>query len=177
MLRYRGPRRSFPYISAADVLEERPFEAIKDKIVFVGATATGSHDTAPTPLDMSFVGVEVQATVADNLLQLDFIYRPVSARKFESLAVSGLGGVVILLVGIVGLSAGAVVGLVGLVALWVGSVWLLSTSGVFLSPLYSTVGVALAFMSMALAKLGVERRRAETAMRKVESAVLDGGSR
>ena len=130
-----------------------------------------------TPLDTSLVGVEVQATVADNLLQRDFVHRPVSSRTLESLAVLGVGVAVTLLVATVGLWAGAVAGLTGLAALWIGAVWLLSTSGVFLSPLYSTAGVVLAFVSMTVAKVSVERRRAETAIQKIERALLDGWRR
>jgi serine/threonine protein kinase len=176
MLRYRGRKRTFPYVSAADVMGGRAVgDAIKGKIVFVGATAVGAPAVVATPLDPSFVGVEVQATIADNLLQLDSVYRPVDARTLEALAALGLGLSVTLLLATVGVSAAALAGLVGAAVLWISSVWLLSTSGAFLSPLYATVGVVLAFVSMTLAKVGLERRRAEMAIRKVENAVLHGG--
>ena len=51
-------------------------ELFKDKIVLVGTTALGTREVVSTPLDTLFAGVEVQATVADNLLQQDFIRRP-----------------------------------------------------------------------------------------------------
>ena len=78
LLRYRGKKRTFPYVSAADVLERpaRPPDTFKDKIVFVGTTALGTREVVATPLDTLFAGVEVQATVADNLLQQDFVRRP-----------------------------------------------------------------------------------------------------
>ena len=44
--------------------------------MFVGTTALGTREVVSTPLDTLFTGVEVQATVADNLLQQDFIRRP-----------------------------------------------------------------------------------------------------
>ena len=44
--------------------------------MFVGTTALGTREVVATPLDTLFAGVEVQATVADNLLQQDFIRRP-----------------------------------------------------------------------------------------------------
>ena len=53
-----------------------PAAALRDKIVFVGTTALGTREVVATPLDTLFAGVEVQATVADNLLQQDFIHRP-----------------------------------------------------------------------------------------------------
>ena len=45
--------------------------------MFVGTTALGTREVVATPLDTLFAGVEVQATVADNLLQQRL---PVAAR-------------------------------------------------------------------------------------------------
>ena len=73
VLRYRGEKQTFPYLSAADVLSGGvPAGTLQDKIVFVGTTALGTREVVATPLDTLFAGVEVQATVADNLLA-DFI--------------------------------------------------------------------------------------------------------
>ena len=174
LLRYRGPRRTFRYISAADVMAgQAPVTSIRDRIVFVGTTALGNRQAVATPLDTSFVGVEVQATVTDNLLQQDFVYRPVKGAMFESLAVLGLGMTVTMLAITLGLSAAAFAALVALAAMWTGAVWLLSTNGMFLSPFYPTAGVILAFIFVTLGKVGIERRRAELAIRKVESTVLN----
>ena len=86
LLRYRGEKRTFPYLSAADVINGQVSPgALVDKIVFVGTTALGTREVVATPLDTLFVGVEVQATMADNLLQQDFIVRPASAPIRESL--------------------------------------------------------------------------------------------
>lgn len=172
LIRYRGRKRTFPYLSAADIMAGQiPAAGLDGKIVFVGTTALGTREVVATPLDTLFVGVEVQATVADNLLQQDFVHRPVSGSSLEALAVIGLGLVVTLPVAWSGLVSGALAAVTGLAALWVGAVWLLSTSGVFLSPLYSTMGVSLAFGSMTVAKFTVERRRAETAIQRVDTAV------
>ena len=80
LLRYRGVKRTFPYVSAVDVLNRQVDpETFKDKIVFVGTSALGTREVVSTPLDTLFTGVEVQATVADNLLQRDFLHRPANA--------------------------------------------------------------------------------------------------
>ncbi len=41
---------------------------IKDKIVLVGSTATGAYDHYPTPYIHTYPGVEIQATIVENLL-------------------------------------------------------------------------------------------------------------
>ena len=61
-----------------------------DKIVFLGTTALGTREVVATPLDTLFAGVEVQATVADNLLQGDFAGRPVHAAAIETEVVIAL---------------------------------------------------------------------------------------
>jgi adenylate cyclase len=109
LLRYRGAKRTFPYISAADVLSgQTPPDTLKDKIVFVGTTALGTREVVATPIDTLFAGVEVQATVADNLLQQDFIHRPEYGVTVETQMVLGLGIIAALLVGRLGLLWGGV---------------------------------------------------------------------
>ena len=99
LLRYRGKKHTFPYFSAADVLTGQvPTEKLRDKIVFVGTNALGTREVVATPLDTLFAGVEVQATVADNLLQGDFVRRPELGNATESYAAVIAGVAVALLV-------------------------------------------------------------------------------
>jgi adenylate cyclase len=74
--------------------------------VFVGTTALGTREVVATPLDTLFVGVEVQATVADNLLQQDFISRSQVGTVLEGLVVLVLGVAVTWLVASTGTPAG-----------------------------------------------------------------------
>ena len=122
LLRYRGPKRTFPYVSAADVLSGngRRRNASQDKIVLVGTTALGTREVVSTPLDTLFAGVEVQATVADNLLQHDFIRRPELRGRLETQLVVGLGLVSALVVRRFGLAWGAAVVASCLAVVWFG---------------------------------------------------------
>ena len=158
LLRYRGAKRTFPYVSAADVLSGvADASAFKDKLVFVGTTALGTREVVSTPLDTQFAGVEVQATVADNLLQKDFIRRPEYGVTLETQIVLALGLAVALLVGRLGIAWGALFAAVCLVAVWAGAFALISTRGIFVSPLFPTLGLTSGFAAMAR---GMVRRRA-----------------
>lgn len=171
LLRYRGKKRSFPYVSAADVLSGQvPTGTFRDKLVFVGTTALGTREVVATPLDTLFAGVEVQATVADNLIEQDFIRRHEIGPTLESSAVLALGIVVALLLARTRVLWAALGGAAGLTALWCGAAWLLSTNGVFVSPLSPTVGVVSALASMTLAKSIIEGRRAESASQEKTTA-------
>jgi HD-GYP domain-containing protein (c-di-GMP phosphodiesterase class II) len=171
LLRYRGKKRTFPYFSAADVLTDQlPVGALRGKIVFVGTTALGTREVVATPLDTLFAGVEVQATVADNLLEQDFIRRSALGTILESLVVLVLGIAMAVLVAGMGITAGLIGAAASVAALWWGTVWLLSTRGVFISPLSPTIGVLAALAVMTLAKFSVERGRADRAGREKTTA-------
>jgi adenylate cyclase len=164
LLRYRGPKRTFPYVSAVDVLRgQLPPDTFKDKIVLVGTTALGTREVVSTPLDTLFAGVEVQATVTDNLLQGDFIRRPEYAVALETQIVIGLGLFAALLVRRFGLAAGAAAVVASLALMWFGPVVLMSRSGVFLSPLFPTMGLTIALAAMTVARFTSERQRADQA--------------
>ena len=171
LVRYRGKKQTFPYISAADVMSGRvPEGALRDKIVFVGTTALGTREVVATPLDTLFVGVEVQATVADNLLQQDFISRSQFGTALEGMFVLVVGAAVTALVARTRTLWGVLGSGLGIAAAWYVAAWLLSTRGVFVSPVMPTIGVIAALVVISLAKYAVERGRAETAGRERTNA-------
>jgi len=66
---YRGPGRSFPYISLADVWFDRvPVEKLKGKIALIGATAQGLFDLRSTPVAKVYPGVEMHANLVAGML-------------------------------------------------------------------------------------------------------------
>jgi HD-GYP domain-containing protein (c-di-GMP phosphodiesterase class II) len=171
LVRYRGTKQTFPYVSAADVMSGRvPAGTLQDKIVFVGTTALGTREVVATPLDTLFVGVEVQATVADNLLQQDFISRSQFGTVLEGLVVLVLGVAVTWLVASTGTLSGVLGSGLSIAALWYFAGWVLSAAGVFVSPLLPTLGVVGALATMTLVKFTVERGRADTAGRERTNA-------
>lgn len=171
LLRYRGTRQTFPYISAADVMTGRVADGmLRDKIVFFGTTALGTREVVSTPLDTLFVGVEVQATVADNLLQQDFIRKSQLGTVLESVVVIAAGVLVGSVVATTATSAGVLTAIAGIAALWYVSGWMLSSAGLFLSPVMPTLGVVATLALMTLAKFAVERGRADAAGRERTNA-------
>jgi adenylate cyclase len=109
---YRGGPRTYPYLSAADVLTDHldpgDRRILRDAIVLVGSSSIGLADLRSTPTAQVFPGVEVHATIADALLEaseraFDPLGRPafpVAPDLVEPLTVAGLlgGGVVLSLV-------------------------------------------------------------------------------
>jgi adenylate cyclase len=77
LINYLGPEGLIPTYSAAALLNGTlPPDALKDKVVIVGATAVGIYDLRVTPFSGTYPGVEVQATIMDNMLRGNFLRIP-----------------------------------------------------------------------------------------------------
>lgn len=73
-INYLGKEKTFRYISAVDVLDEKFDTSIfVDKIVLIGTTAISTYDFAVTPLSARLPGVEKNATVIENIINKRFI--------------------------------------------------------------------------------------------------------
>ena len=81
-----------------------------------------------------------------------------------------LGIAMAVLVAGTGITSGLIGAAASVAALWWGTVWLLSTRGLFISPLSPTMGVVAALAVMTLAKFTVERGRADNASREKTAA-------
>lgn len=150
---FRGPRQTFPYFSAADILAGRVQpDALKGKIAFIGTSAAGLKDIRATPMDQVYPGVEVHATVLDNLLQKDFLREPEILEDFEVTLVLFMGVLSTVLL----VWTGALISLVPLglctIGLWYGSYWVFREQGMFLSPLVPTLTLAANFAMLTLMK-------------------------
>lgn len=73
-INYSGPPGSYPYYSFTDIVHGRVApELLQGKLLFLGATALGIYDMRVTPFHSNTPGVEVHATVADNIISGRFI--------------------------------------------------------------------------------------------------------
>ena len=85
LINYRGPRGTYPYYSIADVVQ-RKFKpgTFRDKIVLVGASATGIGDLRTPPYGgIDYPGLEVHANVIDNMLNDGFLIRGPHQEVFD----------------------------------------------------------------------------------------------
>jgi len=74
LINFLGPAKTFPHYSISDILHGRLSPGLfKDKIVLVGATATGIYDMRVTPFSAVYPGVEIHATAIDNILHQNFL--------------------------------------------------------------------------------------------------------
>jgi adenylate cyclase len=145
LVRYRGGRSTFPSYAFSRVISgEVPQEEFRDKIVLVGATALGLYDARTTPFDREVPGVEIHATVIDNILHRDFVLRPVWIRGVNILIILLMAFIPGLLLAKLHAMKGAFIS-VGLLLLYaVANRYLLVNQGIwinFVSPGMAFLGV------------------------------------
>jgi len=88
-INYHGPKRTYPYHSLADVVQ-RKFQpgTFKDKIVLVGASATGIADLRTPPYgENDYPGVEIHANVIDNMLHQNFLVRGAKQQLWDAILI------------------------------------------------------------------------------------------
>ncbi len=158
---YLGPPGTIPAFSIADVLRGAVAPGtFTDRLVFVGATAVGTHDLRTSPFSPVHPGVEINATIAENVLSGRFLSRPDWWILLDFVAAAGLSA----LVALGGARARALGGVALLGALSAGWVlvagWLFVRGGIWVSVLYPLLAAALVHTVLAGYRyLGEERER------------------
>jgi adenylate cyclase len=161
LVNYVGPPRSFPHVSVTDILAERHEKgALRDRIVLVGATAIGTHDLRSTPLSPVYPGVEIHATVIDNILRQAFLEKPDWSRVYDLTAIVVLA----LLIGLVVPRVRAITGIAfaaGLFALYIlFARWMLGHAHLWLDVVYPLLALSLNYIALTVySYLSVERQR------------------
>jgi adenylate cyclase len=151
LVRYRGSAGSFDTVSIADILAGRADAALlRGRVVLVGNTAQGIGDMRATPYGGVFPGVEIRASIIENLLQGDYLQRPEWLTLIDLAVLAVIGILLTWLLPRLGVAAG------GLLALGVAGGALLAADfalraeGLWLSAVYPGLLAALLFVATTL---------------------------
>lgn len=159
LINYRGPRGTFPTYSFVDAIEGRlPSDALRDRLVLVGAAAIGVNDTFRSPFGSApLPGVERMASIVDTILRQDFIGRPPGLGFAESLAVLLLAALAGAATTVVPTRAAAFAGVMPML-LWAAAALAAFRAGVWLDLVAPEIAFAAALMAvLAFRYLIVER--------------------
>ncbi|HEX3034426.1 MAG TPA: CHASE2 domain-containing protein [Thermodesulfobacteriota bacterium] len=159
LINYLGPPKTFPHFSVSDILRGKlPRGTFTGKIVLVGATAAGIYDMHSTPLSTVYPGVEIHATVIDNILTQNFITKPQWSKVYDLLAIIILGA----LIGVTIPRMSAFKGLLfvtGLVILYLFIVrWLFVKDGMWLNIVYPLLMISMNYVVLAVYYYATEER-------------------
>jgi adenylate cyclase len=169
ILNFRGPSGTHKICSAASVIQselrllkgENPSiaeaDAFKDAYVFFGFSAPGLFDLRPAPVSGVYPGVEIHATMLDNLLANDFI-RPV-----PTAAVLGITLLIALLAGLATSSTTGIVKSVMVYVFFIAAPVILCltaySKGFWLPLVVQETGVAVTLVSAGLIYYTTEGRQ------------------
>jgi adenylate cyclase len=160
LLDFRGSQQPFPYFSARAIMGgTRPPGSLKGKIVLVGANAKGLGDLHQVPSGQSVSGLNIHATVIDNILAGTFIFRPGWAGGAELIAILLLGTASTLLLSRSGFVLSLVSVAVGTIGCYAGARALLVAKGMYLSPLVPMLTPVAVTTILSLLKYGIEARK------------------
>ncbi len=169
LIKYRGPRFSFDYVSAVDILTGQvDKKVIAGRVIFVGSSAAGLNDLHPTPLDPIYPGLEIQATIADNILHTTFYQRPAWAKIAEFFLTLIVGVFVSILLAYFRPWPSLLFTVATGVFLWFGSRALLQVQGLFISPFYPIIAIGGIFPFLSLLKFRLAEKLAHQQERERE---------
>jgi adenylate cyclase len=161
-INYRGPpKTTIAYYSAVDVLRGNlPPDALKDKYILLGTSAIGLLDMRSTPFASAFPGVEINATILDNLLAGDPMVYDKGLDLGLTVTFAALFGVMLAAgLAFLGPRVGALCGVLFLLLLGYGNYRLLFLHNQLVGVTYVTASLLLVFLSVSVANFFFEGRR------------------
>lgn len=168
LVNFRRGTDPFPYYSVSDIINHviAP-EKLAGKIVLVGASAHGLGDRGVTPVNGYMPRIEIHANAIDNIVQGDFIRRPIEAQEIAFIAALLLG--VVMALGVAALSAlsSAALGVILAVGYYTYTQNRLIADGMVIGVVFPLMTALLTYMILAGYRYiaeGGERRRDRAAM-------------
>jgi len=174
-INYYGPSGKFKTISMVDLLDKKvKRKDFEGKIVLVGAVASILHDLKTTPFDPKTPGVEIHATIIDNILHKNFISRSgAGILLFEALLAVLFG----MIIGIVMKSLPLWTGVPLIGALFVGylgfDIFYVFPKGKILIVLIPLIEMITIYVAIGLFKFTVVEARAKDIKSKFKHYVAD----
>lgn len=159
LVNYRGPVDSFPYISAVDVLAGRHRVSFQNKYILIGSSAAGLYDLSATPFSNSVPGVEIHATIIDNLIAGNPLKHDTFTEIGITYALIVVGGLILsALLAYSGPMAGGLSGLAFIIAAFFGNFYIFFLQGKVVGITYPILSFMTVFLTVTLSNYFFEGR-------------------
>ncbi|MGH1375576.1 MAG: CHASE2 domain-containing protein [Alphaproteobacteria bacterium] len=160
------------YVSAHKFLNsdfaEEAGNAVKDKIVLIGASAEGLKDLRSTALRPFRPGVEVHANVIEQVLTGEYLQRPLLMKGAEALFVLGAGLFFITMAPFIGVITSVVLCVSIVCVAAFGAYWAYVEHGLLIDPVYPSLAVVVIFLVstvLSYARAEMKRKQIRSAFR------------
>ncbi|KUG23763.1 response regulator [hydrocarbon metagenome] len=160
LIKFRNSENKYEYVSAADILNRNvSSERLRGKIVLVGTSAIGLKELLNTPFGQILPGVEVHATVVDNLIRGDFISIPDWSNGVIMMLILGSGIILSLFIAFRSAAFVFIVMLIFVVGLWLTTQQVFFRTGLFVGTIFPITAVVCNYMFLTLLKHRLEERK------------------
>jgi adenylate cyclase len=158
LINYLGPAKTFPHFSISDVLRGKLAKGtFTDKIVLVGSTAIGA-DELRTPYSPLYPGVEIHATVIDNILTQKFLTSPEWSKIYDLVAIILLGSLIGMALPRIGPLRGLLFATTLVVLYLFVARWLFITAGIWLNIVFPLLIVSVNYTVLSVYDYVTEER-------------------
>lgn len=157
---FRGSAKTFSYLSAVDVLRGQHRFALKDKYVLIGGSASGLYDLVATPFANLYSGVEVHASIIDNLIADDPFSHDIFTEIGWTYALIIVGGVLLsLILAYGGPLPGGIGGMLMLLAALFGNFHLFFLENTLVGVVYPFLSFLVIFLAVSIGNYFYEGRK------------------
>jgi len=172
---FRTGAQTVRHISALEILTGQVSgEAFKDRIVFVGLSASGLNSVFPTPAGSLLSEVEVHAQMAETILSRNFIHRSTDMVYFEVLVSVLLGLLYSLCIVRLEFAWTTMIGALGLLGVWQGANLLFRNEQFLFSPFLPGAVILVCGVFLPLFKYWCRQRSAHQSVN--DAVILMKGS-
>jgi adenylate cyclase len=177
-INYAGPQKMFAYISVNEILNksdkmnilqrvngrEGKFSVskedfLKNKIIFIGATAVGIYDLRVTPFEENFPGVETHANIAENILQKNYFKTLPDEPIYMLLFVLIFGLIISYGIAKTGAINGSLLSLVAFLGLYFTDKYLLFSKGMVVTLIIPLLLILVIYIFLTFYKYLTEERK------------------
>jgi len=152
LVRYRGkPGVAFDTVSVSDILDRKADPALlRDRVVLIGGTAAALGDIRATPFDAASPGVELRASVIENLIDGNLVYRPDWMPLVDVTLMALIGLLMVWLLPRFGVSGGGLLAAALLGGYVAFAMTLFRSEGLWLNIVYPALVIVLLFATATL---------------------------
>jgi len=152
LVRFRGkPGLAFDTVSVSDILDRKADASLlRDRVVLIGGTAAALGDIRATPFGAASPGVELRASVIENLIDGQSIYRPDWMPLVDVTLMAIIGLLMVWLLPRFGVSGGGLLAAALLAGYVAFAMHLFRSDGLWLNIVYPALVIVLLFATATL---------------------------
>ncbi len=159
LINYYGDQKTFPHYSIADIIQDKiNLKVFEDRIVLIGATGKALADFHATPFERVLSGVEINATIIDNILQDRFLRQPDWYFTLNYLLVFAIGLVLAVVLTRLNAVNGFLISALFLVSFHALNQWIFNM-GVWINLIYPSIQILFTYTGITVYRFAFEERQ------------------